>query len=500
MKLLPMLVLTVALAAAGPARAADPVSVLVIDGQGYGHGVGMAQDGDYWMGRAGSTTEQILGLFYPGVGIGKSQGTVRVVVLTDDNADTVLTFPEGGEVRSPLDGQQWPGFPIRVAPGGAVRVVHDRDYRVIPEGGVAARSAGPAQIVPLPTTPTTVPPPTTSTTQRPAPTVTTAPPGSTTTTSPERRSGTSIWAVPADNGTVGVPERNARYRGMVEASAAGGPLRLVNELDVEQYLRGMGEVRDPSWPAASLRAQAIVARTYALRAMRASGEICDTQKCQVYLGRQAEYAAMDRAVTDTAGKVLTYKGAFAAAVYSANGAGMSASPQEGFGTPDSAYPYLRATPYETKSPDPWQVRIALRDLAARLDYRGQLTDVRVAATGPSGRPVAITLVGSAGERRVSGLALADAAGLRSTKWTARVELGEAPTPPPALGIIQALPDDATALRAATRAPAKQRALAPVISPDEHGERAVPGWALPILLGAVALAGLFGFRVLRREKD
>jgi stage II sporulation protein D len=498
-KLLPALVIAAALTVAAPARAEDPVPVLVVDGEGYGHGVGMAQDGAYWMGRAGSTTEQILGHFYPGVGIGKSQGAVRVVVLTDDNADTVITLPQGGDVRSPLEGEQWPGFPMHVAPGGAVRIVHDTEYHVIPEGAVAARSAVPAQIVPLPTAPTTVPAAPTTSTSQPPPSVTTAP--SSTTTAPERTSGTSIWAVPADNGTVGSAERHARYRGLIEASAAGGPLRLVDELDVEQYLRGMGEVRDPSWPAASLRVQAIVARTYALRAMKASGEICDTQRCQVYLGQQAEYGAMDKAVADTAGKVLTYRGGFAAAVYSANGAGVSATPQEGFGTPDATYPYLRAAPYETHSPDPWQARIALRDLAARVNYRGELTDVRVSGAGPSGRPLEVVLSGSAGERTITGLALADAAGLRSTKWKAHVELGEAPAPPPALGVIQALPDDVTALRAATHGPRRGHAnVASTSAHENDDERSVPRWAVPMLLGAVALAGLFGFRTLKKEDD
>src|SRR5690606_36952158 len=116
------------------------------------------------------------------------------------------------------------------------------------------------------------------------------------TTSPERVTGSSVWAVPAGGGLLGLPEVGARYRGVVEAAAGGDGLRVVNELDVEQYLRGMGEVRNPSWPQASLQAQAVAARTYALRAMRANGEICATQRCQVYLGQQAEYAAMDEAV------------------------------------------------------------------------------------------------------------------------------------------------------------------------------------------------------------
>ena len=429
------------LAGAAPARAAVPV--LVVDGRGWGHGVGMAQDGALWMGRAGASTAEILGHFYPGVERSRATGEVRVAVLDDDDRDVTVTFPGGGEVRSPRHGQQEAGFPITVEPGGAVRIRHDGRYRVVPAGRMQARSAGSRQLVPIP------PPPgsSTTTTLMPAPApspTTTAPPEDEPTPPPatERTSGSSIWAIPARDATVGLPERAARYRGVVEAVAGDAGLRLVNQLDVEQYLRGMGEVRDPSWPQSSLRAQAIAARTYGLRAMAAAGEICDSQRCQVYLGQQAEYAAMDRAVRDTAGQVLRYRGGFAAAVYSANGGGVSATPREGFGTPDAAHPYLRAAPYETRTPDPWQVRIALTDLATRLDYPGELTDLRVAETGPSDRAVIVALEGSAGPRTIPAIQLQRAIGLRSSKWQTRIELGEAPPPPPEADRVQALPEHA----------------------------------------------------------
>jgi stage II sporulation protein D len=454
--LLASLLTAVVLSAAAPAHAAEPI--LVIDGQGWGHGVGMAQDGAFWMGRAGASTEQILGHFYPGVSEGRASGAVRVPVLDAGRGEAALTFPNGGEVRSPRDGAQRPGFPIAVPAGGIVRVRHDGEYRVLAPSPAATQAIRAQVILPLPTSSTTSttlvrpPTPTTTTTTAPPRTTTsstpptTAPPDTTTTTAPEgptveRRSPDSIWARPAIEGTIGVPARNARYRGDVEASWGGGALRLVNELDVEQYLRGMGEVRDPTWPAASLRAQAIAARTYALRAMRAAGEICDTQRCQVYLGQQAEYGAMDVAVAETAGRVLVFGGGLAAAVYSANGAGVSATPNEGFGTPDESYPYLRASPYETRSPAPWTSRIAVRDLATRLRYPGDITAVSVAATGPSGRPLTVAVTGSAGERTVSATDLADKLSLRSTKWEVRVELGEAPPPPPEGEGVQLLPDE-----------------------------------------------------------
>ena len=225
----------------------------------------------------------------------------------------------------------------------------------------------------------------------------------------------------------------------VEATGLPGAtgLRLVNELDVESYLRGMGEVRDPSWPPASLRAQAIAARTYALRAMATSGEICADERCQVYLGQQAEYPAMDEAVLRTAGQVLTFAGQLASTFYSANGGGVSASREEGFGPTaegsPTAFPYLRAARYPTGDPNPWSVTIALDQVADRLRYPGELSSVTVARTGPSGRALTVALEGSAGGRTVPGIEFARALGLRSTLFVARLGTGDGapPAPPPA---------------------------------------------------------------------
>ena len=77
-RVLPLLAILAALA---PPTAHAAVPVLVVDGKGWGHGVGMAQDGAYWMGEAGSRTNDILGHFYPGTGLGRAGGTVRVAVL-----------------------------------------------------------------------------------------------------------------------------------------------------------------------------------------------------------------------------------------------------------------------------------------------------------------------------------------------------------------------------------------------------------------------------------
>lgn len=480
-----MLAAVTALAGASPARAA-PVPVLVIEGRGHGHGVGMAQDGALWMGRGGSTTAQILSQFYPGTTLGRSGGEVRVAVLSAAANTTVVRFPNGGEVRDAREGPQSAGFPVKVGPGGQarLRVAGGRFSAEVLGGssasggarraGFATASAGsdtlapaagaqaePSTTVPAATTTTTAPglgllrpgdrpllptptgpllpvpsvPTLPSTTVPPA---VTAPPG--TAAGGPATSSRSLWAVPSGGGTVEVAERGSRYRGVVQA-LGGGPLRLVNHVDVEQYLRGMGEVRDPSWPAASLRAQAIAARTYALRAVGGGGELCDTQRCQVYLGAQAEYPAMDKAVGATRGQVLLFRRTLAAAVYSANGGGFSASTEEGFGTPGSGYPYLRPAQYPTRDPAPWTVTVSLRDVAARAGLRGRVAAVTT-RTGPSGRVVQVTVEGSAGRRTVSGIEFDRALGLRSTMFTVRLgEAATAPPPPPVDGgPVQGLPE------------------------------------------------------------
>ncbi|MGH9155516.1 MAG: hypothetical protein ACRD1K_06730, partial [Acidimicrobiales bacterium] len=129
----PILALRVAVAIAGvtagvtavaaPATAAVPV--VVIDGRGYGHGVGMAQDGALAMGRQGASLSQILSQFYPGTRLGKAGGEVRVVVAGPAGGPLALAFPGGGEIRDARSGGQSAGFPVAVPAGGQVRVRFD---------------------------------------------------------------------------------------------------------------------------------------------------------------------------------------------------------------------------------------------------------------------------------------------------------------------------------------------------------------------------------------
>lgn len=514
-------------ALAGSLPRAGGVPVVIINGRGLGHGVGLAQDGAYWMGRRGASLGQILNQFYPGTALGGMGNPDVRVAVGDSGADTALSFSSGGQVTAG-SGPQPLGFPVQVPPGGTA-VVHQSGgaFTVTTPGGrtVAWSPSDGARVVLVsqpessagtasptrPTTPTTAggllgllpflaPTTTTSpttvpvrrptsrpttTTQPPHPATTAPPPPPTTTTVPTPGPvGGPIWAKAASGGTVAVAGSGHSYRGALELQASGSSVTLVNQVDVNDYLDGMGEVRDPSWPAASLEAQAVVARTYALRAMASAGELCADTRCQVYLGAQAEYPAMDQAVSATSGQVVLYGGGLAATVYSANAGGITATPQEGFGTNDNgAYPYLRAAPYPTQDPDPFHLAVTLAAVAARVGYPGTLTSVRIAAKGPSGRALVVALKGNAGTRTVSGLTFSDNLGLGSNLITltgASAATAPAPPPPPTNG--QALPSDAAALAAAAKAGAGTK-----LGGAPFGT--VPGVATsPGLPGAIALGG------------
>src|SRR4051794_19009300 len=133
-------ILVFALALAPVPRANAAVPVLVIDGKGFGHGVGMAQDGAFWMAKAGATTAQVLGHFYPGTRVATSGGTVRVAVEQAAGPDVTVAFPGGGEVRDAPTGQQSPGFPVKVGAGGQVRI-HFDGARYVVVGGTPTGNA-----------------------------------------------------------------------------------------------------------------------------------------------------------------------------------------------------------------------------------------------------------------------------------------------------------------------------------------------------------------------
>jgi len=132
------------------------------------------------------------------------------------------------------------------------------------------------------------------------------------------------WLSVAPVGEPSVRVKGKRYRGRILVFLNDrGSLNLINELPVEDYLRGV--VPSEMGPELynqleALKAQAVAARTYTLRNMgefsREGYDICATPRCQVYGGIAVEHPLSDQAVLETAGQVLLYKGELVNALYS----------------------------------------------------------------------------------------------------------------------------------------------------------------------------------------
>jgi stage II sporulation protein D len=175
------------------------------------------------------------------------------------------------------------------------------------------------------------------------------------------------------------------YRGALEIvpSGSGGGVAVVNEVGLEDYVRGIAEVPS-SWPMEAQKAQAIAARTYALHelsldvataAKDVGAQICATEACQVYAGvakeRDAGGAGVNwaAAVTQTAGQVILFQGAPINAKYSSSNGGRSVS---------GGRPYLRPVndPDDAYSPlHRWRSIISLADVAAGLGLPGTIVQM-----------------------------------------------------------------------------------------------------------------------------
>lgn len=158
------------------------------------------------------------------------------------------------------------------------------------------------------------------------------------------------WLRLVGGGDSGLPYGDLRLRGdLLVHLNPRGTLNVINEIHLEDYLRGvvpaeMGPVQYDRLEA--LKAQAVAARTYTLRNLggfRDEGyDICATPRCQVYGGLAAEHPLSDRAVEATAGVAMMYRGGLVDARYSATCGGHTEDVAVVF--PDERAPYLRGVP------------------------------------------------------------------------------------------------------------------------------------------------------------
>jgi len=136
------------------------------------------------------------------------------------------------------------------------------------------------------------------------------------------------------------------YRGRIEVfTNLRGTLTVVNELGLEDYTRGVvaNELSPGGYPAIeALKAQAIAARTYALKnrgQFTSQGfDVLPTTRSQVYRGLTSENPLSTRAVDETRGLIATYAGEPINALYTSTCGGRTEDSENIF---NQAVPYLR---------------------------------------------------------------------------------------------------------------------------------------------------------------
>jgi stage II sporulation protein D len=222
-----------------------------------------------------------------------------------------------------------------------------------------------------------------------------------------------------------------------------GPLTLA----LEDYLVGVVGAEVPAlFAPEALKAQAVAARTYTIRAMRKYGGTgvpehpeadlsTDPRRGQAWASSAALrrkwgfwsyyrfWRRLARAVEETRGEYLTYGGQPIVAVYSSTCGGRTEDAAEVWGT---YVPYLRSVPCSGDRESPRYAETRLipraeveRKLGVSLEAVPATTGkqsrepLAILATGPSGR-VREVMVGG---QRFSGVELREKLGLRSTRFT-----------------------------------------------------------------------------------
>jgi len=322
---LALLVVTMIAFACAASAAASPVFVL--DGHGWGHGVGMSQYGALGRANDGQDYKQILGFYYDGTNVGQTSRSKIKVLLLDGQSSVTLRSSEDFKV-------------------GDKTLARLMDWKVVPTSDGKVRVVGKGKFA------------------SPA----TATPG---------------------KGFLRV--NGLRYRGDLRIFNHGRALDVVNVVGLQGYLYSVVPREMPSdWPLEALKTQAVAARSYAVRAARETWyDIHDDTRDQVYGGLDygsGEDPGSTAAVQATAGEVVKENGSVVSTYFSSSNGGRTAASVDTWG---GSNPYLisKPDPFDLNADNPnrsWRVILSPRALQKRLGAGHQPADA-IVASRKSGR-------------------------------------------------------------------------------------------------------------------
>lgn len=207
-----------------------------------------------------------------------------------------------------------------------------------------------------------------------------------------------------------------RYRGRLQFLVRSGQVQVVNHLGIETYLASVvGSEMPHRWPLPALQAQAVAARTYALRQRGKAGDfdVKATVSSQVYRGVESETPSTIEAVESTRSLVLVHAGRLINAVFHSSSGGATEPSGEVW---RNQLPYLvSVADHDQHSPvHRWNKRFdddALRDLFRET---GGVKRLQVLKTSSTGRVRTARVQGPRGSLVLTGRELRKRLGLKST--------------------------------------------------------------------------------------
>lgn len=353
--------LVVVLAALVVASSAAASTLFVVDGRGWGHGVGMSQWGAQGRALRGVGHGDILGFYYRNTTIGHTSVRKVRVLLFGEQSSIKLSSAADFEVgKKTLQGNTV--YTAVPAADGKVRI-----------RGVG-KFANPATVTP---------------------------------------------------GSANLRVNGARYRGSFKVWVRSGSLAVVNIVGLEDYLLSVVPREMPAWfELEALAAQADAARSYAIRSHLASWfDLYDDTRSQVYAGRDGEDPSgrATTAVRGTSREVVLYDGAVAQTFFSSSNGGYEAASADVWG---SSLPYLqpRRDDDDLTAGNPnryWKHRYSPAALGRALAI-GRPHDAGV-ARNDSGRASTVAFATAAGTVSLGGATVQSRLGLRSTRYWVGVQ-------------------------------------------------------------------------------
>jgi stage II sporulation protein D len=216
----------------------------------------------------------------------------------------------------------------------------------------------------------------------------------------------------------GIWFKNRRYAGELRVSLNDKKLNIINYLKLEKYLKSVvGSEMPKEFPLAALQAQAIAARTYALKLLDKNKlfDLHSTEASQVYLGLESETLKINRAVKSTNSLVLFYNDQLIDAVFHSSSGGRTENSGQVW---KYQLPYLKSViDYDHDSSKySWTNKFTSAELENIFPSLGGVNSIHIIDRSNTDRVLKIILYGTNRNKIISGKNLRKKLKLLSTKF------------------------------------------------------------------------------------